>query len=90
MFNLNLVKDWYLKSYLSYDGLEKEFDYVAAELMKKDHCFDTSLVFKKQTGYYKDTSIMLYVKLNLFPDTDEFASGANGEAISSDVGNLYY
>lgn len=90
LMNINLFGDYYLRGYASYDGIEKQFDYVAAELMRKHHCYDSSLVVKHQSGYYKDTSVMLYIKLNLFPDTDEFSSGQNGEILSSDMGTMYY
>lgn len=90
LMNVRLLDDYYLQAYTSYDGINKEFDYIAGELLRRHHCYDTSLVFKRQTGYYNDTSIMLYIKLNLFPDTDEFRSAQNGQAITSDVGNLYY
>jgi len=90
LVNWNIIGDYYLKAYASYDGYNKEFDYISAELMKKYHCYDTSLLIKQQKGYYNDTSIMFYIKLNLFPDSDEFVSGQNGQAINSDVGDLYY
>lgn len=90
LLNLNLFGDYYLKGYISYDGFLKQVDYVAAEILRKHHCYDSSIVLRHQNGYYKDTSLMLYIKLNLFPDSDEFASGQNGETLSSDVGNLYY
>ncbi len=88
--DLGLLKDLRLRAYLNYDGYDKEIDYIVGELTAARHCYDVSLVYKKQTGSYADDSIMLCVKLNIFPDTDEFAAGLNGTGVGTGVGNLYF
>lgn len=90
IINWNAYKDYYMRTYLSYDGYEKQFDYIIGEISKKFHCYDASIVYKRQTGYYSDSSIMFYIKLDIFPDTNEFSADSNGSAIGTGVGDIYF
>jgi len=90
LLNCKISNDYLLGAFLSYDGYDKRLDYIVGELTRKYHCYDLSLLYKRQTGYYSDSSIMLYVKLNIFPDTKEMTVGSDGTAISTGVGDNYF
>ncbi|MBR4748301.1 MAG: hypothetical protein IK083_01840 [Abditibacteriota bacterium] len=88
--DLSLGKSWRLRAYLSYDGYEKELDYIIGELTRRYHCYDVSFLYRKQTGSYSDESFMLSVKLDIFPPADDFAAGLNGTGIDTGVGTLNF
>lgn len=78
-----------LQALAGYNGLTGNFDYRSFMVTRDLHCWEASLVYKDQTGFYHDQSIMLYLRIKAFPVFQNFGVGPFGQALDTSVGQVY-
>lgn len=73
----------------SYNGFTKEFDYSSVMLTRDLHCWEASLVYTRQTGFYESQGISLNLRIKAFPYFRDFGAGQFGQALDTSVGQVY-
>jgi len=53
------------------------------------HCWEASLIYTKQTGFFESQGIMLNLRIKAFPMFHDFGVGAFGQALDARVGQVY-
>ncbi len=72
-----------------WNGVTDQFDYIQCMLTRDLHCWEASLVFVDQGGFYRDQSVMLNLRIKAFPFFRNFGVGTFGEALDTSVGQVY-
>ncbi len=73
----------------SYNGFTRSFDYTSVMVTKDLHCWEASLVYTRQTGFYESQGISLNLRIKAFPYFREFGAGQFGQALDTSVGQVY-
>ncbi|MEN6357672.1 MAG: hypothetical protein ABFD83_11385 [Armatimonadota bacterium] len=72
-----------------YNGISGDFDYQNIMITRDLHCWELSLAFVNQTGFYEDKGIRLNLRIKAFPLTQNFGAGAFGQVLDTSVGDVY-
>jgi hypothetical protein len=72
-----------------YNGISGDFDYQNIMVTRDLHCWELSLAFVNQTGFYEDKGIRLSLRIKAFPLTQNFGAGAFGQVLDTSVGDVY-
>lgn len=78
-----------LQAVAGYNGFTRDFDYRSFMLTRDLHCWEASLVFTDQGGFYRNKSLMLNLRIKAFPLFDTFGMGPFGQALDTSVGQVY-
>ncbi|MCE5324314.1 hypothetical protein LLG46_13520 [bacterium] len=71
---------------LGYNGISQDFDYQNIMITRDLHCWELSLAYVNQTGFYTDKGIRLNLRIKAFPLTQNFGAGAFGQVLDTSVG----
>ena len=72
-----------------YNGFSNTFDYRNVMITRDLHCWEASLVYTDQTGFYNGRSLMFYLRIKAFPIFKQFGIGPYGQAQDTSVGDVY-
>ncbi|MCE5314642.1 MAG: hypothetical protein ABFD49_10235 [Armatimonadota bacterium] len=89
VIDTKLGSKYHFQANAGYDGLNNEFDYLNFKLTRDLHCWEASLVYTDQTGFYEDKGLRLYLRIKAFPFFDDFGTGTFGQALDTSVGEVY-
>jgi len=78
-----------LQAVASYNGFTRSFDYSGIMLTRDLHCWEASVIYTKQTGFFESQSVMLNLRIKAFPMFHDFGVGAFGQALDASVGQVY-
>jgi hypothetical protein len=78
-----------LQANAGYNGLTGNFDYQNFKITRDLHCWEASLIFTNQTGFYKEQGIRLNLRIKAFPLFEDFGVGTFGQALDTSVGEVY-
>ncbi|MCX6346004.1 MAG: hypothetical protein NT018_13190 [Armatimonadetes bacterium] len=78
-----------IQAVAGYNGFTNAFDYRSFMLTRDLHCWEASLVYTNQTGFYQNKSLMLYMRIKAFPVFRQFGVGTFGQAQDTSVGDVY-
>lgn len=78
-----------LQAVASYNGFTRNFDYSGVMLTRDLHCWEASLIYTRQTGFFESQGIMLNLRIKAFPLFSDFGVGAFGQALDTSVGQVY-
>ncbi len=79
----------HLQAVASYNGFSRNFDYSGIMLTRDLHCWEASLIYTRQTGFFENQGIMLSLRIKAFPLFNDFGIGAFGQALDTSVGQVY-
>ena len=82
-------KLWHLQGVAGYNGFSKNFDYRSVMLTRDLHCWEASLIFTDQSGFFQQNEIRLNVRIKAFPLFEQFGVGAFGQSLDTSVGDIY-
>lgn len=71
-----------------YNGFTRAFDYRSIMLTRDLHCWEASLMFVDQGGFYRDRGVMLNFRIKAFPLFTNFGTGAFGQSLDTSVGQI--
>lgn len=72
-----------------YNGFTKDFDYRGIAVTRDLHCWEATLTYIDQTGFYKNRGLSLNLRIKAFPAFKDFGFGAFGQALDTSVGQVY-
>jgi len=78
-----------IQALAGWNGFRSEFDYRSLMITRDLHCWEASLVYVDQSGFYTDKSIMLNFRIKAFPLFKNYGVGAFGQALDTSVGQVY-
>lgn len=78
-----------LQAVAGYNGISNEFDYRSLRLTRDLHCWEVSLIYTDQGGFYSDKGITLNFRIKAFPLFENFGTGAFGQSLDTSVGQIY-
>lgn len=78
-----------LEAAASYNGVTKSFEYRSFRLTRDLHCWEASLIYVDQPGFYENQSIMFYLRIKAFPIFEQFGVGSFGQAQDTSVGEIF-
>ena len=72
-----------------WNGLTNAFDYRSVRVTRDLHCWEASLTYVDQGGFYQNQCIYFNVRIKAFPLLDDFGMGSFGQALDTSVGQVY-
>ncbi len=72
-----------------WDGFTKSFDYRSFMITRDLHCWEASLTYVNQGGFYQTQSLMFNLRLKAFPVQNTFGVGQYGQLLDTSVGDVY-
>jgi hypothetical protein len=78
-----------LQAVSDYNGFTKQFDYSSVMLTRDLHCWEASLVYTRQTGFFESQGVTFNLRIKAFPFFREFGAGQFGQALDPSVGQVY-
>ena len=82
-------KKWRFQALAGYNGFTNSFDYRSLKITRDLHCWEASLTFVDQNGFYTDRGIYFNLRIKAFPVFDSFGVGPYGAALDTSVGQVY-
>lgn len=79
---------WRLRAQTGYNGFTKNFDYRTFQLIRDLHCWELSLQYVDQTGFWQEKGFRLNLRIKAFPIFDSFGVGQFGQALDTSVGEV--
>lgn len=83
------ISGWRLETLGGYNGIAKRFDYRVLRITRDHHDWQTSLAYVEERGFRVERGFRLMFHLKAFPIFDDLAVGQYGQALSTDVGEVY-
>lgn len=84
-----LGSKWHARALAGYNGFTKGFDYRKFMITRDLHCWEASLIYTDQGGFYLDKSLMLDLRIKALPLFNNFGAGQFGQALDTSVGQVY-
>ena len=78
-----------LQALAGYNGLTGRFDYRSVMLTRDLHCWEASLVYVNQGGFYRNEGFFLNFRIKAFPLVQNYGMGPFGQAQDTSVGQVY-
>ena len=78
-----------LQAVAGWNGLTNSFDYRSIRLTRDLHCWEASLTYVDQGGFYQNQGVYLNLRIKAFPLLDDFGVGNFGQALDTSVGQVY-
>lgn len=80
---------WRLEALAGWNGFTNEFDYRSVRITRDLHCWEASLVYVDQNGFYREQGIRFYLRIKAFPLFENFGMGQFGQTLDTSVGQVY-
>ncbi len=81
-------KLWRLRANAGYNGYTSNFDYTNVQIVRDLHCWEATLTYVNETGFWQDKGIRLNFRIKAFPLFDSFGVGQFGQRLDSSVGEV--
>jgi hypothetical protein len=78
-----------LQAISGYNGLTRQFDYRSFMLTRDLHCWEASLTYIDQGGFYLNRGFMINFRIKAFPMFRYYGMGNFGQALDTSVGQIY-
>lgn len=78
-----------IQAIAGWNGITKDFEYRGLSVTRDLHCWEASLTFVDQGGFYNNRGIYFNVRIKAFPMLDTFGMGNFGQALDTSVGQVY-
>ncbi|OFX13892.1 MAG: hypothetical protein A2Z18_09385 [Armatimonadetes bacterium RBG_16_58_9] len=78
-----------LQALAGYNGRTDSFDYRSVRLTRDLHCWEASITYVDQSGFYTDRGIYINFRIKAFPLVENFGMGSFGQALDTSVGQVY-
>lgn len=78
-----------IQAIAGWNGLSNSFDYRSFRVTRDLHCWEASLTFVDQGGFYNNRGVYLNFRIKAFPLIDDFGVGNFGQALDTSVGQVY-
>lgn len=72
-----------------WNGITGDFDYRSIMYTRDLHCWEASLTYVDQGGFYDNKGIYFNVRIKAFPLLNNFGQGNFGQALDTSVGQVY-
>lgn len=79
-------KLWHLRANAAYNGFTSLFDYRNLQIVRDLHCWEMSLTYVDQRGFYTERGLRLNFRIKAFPIFDRFGVGQFGQTLDTSVG----
>jgi len=79
----------HVQAIAGWNGLTNSFDYRGLKVTRDLHCWEASIIFVDQGGFYTNRGVYLNLRIKAFPYLDNFGMGNFGQALDTSVGNVY-
>jgi len=79
----------HVQALAGYNGITGDFEYQNLKITRDLHCWELSLTFVNQTGFYEDKGIRLNLRIKAFPLYESFGQGVYGQVLDTSVGEIY-
>jgi hypothetical protein len=79
----------HVQAIAGWNGLTDSFDYRSFKITRDLHCWEASLIFVDQGGFYSNRGVYFNVRIKAFPQLDNFGMGNFGQALDTSVGQVY-
>lgn len=80
---------WRIQANAGYNGFTKSFDYKSIMLTRDLHCWEASLAYVDQGGFYRSRGVTFTLRIKAFPIFQDFGVGSFGQALDTSVGSVY-
>ena len=84
-----LDKKTRLQALIGFNGFTDEFDYRNIMLTRDLHCWEVSLSYVDEGGFYENKGLFLNFRIKAFPIYRDFGTGPFGQALDTSVGQVY-
>lgn len=74
---------------VGYDGYTNSFDYRTFKITRDLHCWEASISYVDQGGFYTNNGFTFSLRIKAFPSYDNYGVGAYGAALDTSVGEIY-
>lgn len=78
-----------IQAVAGWNGMTGAFDYRSIRVTRDLHCWEASLTYVDQGGFYMNQGIYLNLRIKAFPLLDDFGVGNFGQALDTSVGQVY-
>ena len=79
----------HVQAIAGWNGFTNTFDYRGLSITRDLHCWEASLTFVDQGGFYTNKGIYFNIRIKAFPLLDNFGMGNFGQALDTSVGQVY-
>ena len=79
----------HVQAIAGWNGLTNSFDYRSVKITRDLHCWEASIIFVDQGGFYNNRGVYFNVRIKAFPLLDSFGMGNFGQALDTSVGQVY-
>lgn len=79
----------HIQAIAGWNGITGAFDYRSIMFTRDLHCWEASVVFVNQGGFYDNNGIYFNVRIKAFPQLNNFGQGNFGQALDTSVGEVY-
>lgn len=79
----------HVQAIAGWNGFTGDFDYRSIMLTRDLHCWEASVTFVDQGGFYTNKGIFFNVRIKAFPQLNNFGQGNFGQALDTSVGEVY-
>ncbi len=79
----------HVQALAGWDGTTNSFDYRSIKITRDLHCWEASVIFVDQGGFYHNQGIYFNMRIKAFPYLDNFGMGNFGQALDTSVGQVY-
>jgi hypothetical protein len=78
-----------LEGIAGYNGFTRSFDYRGVAVTRDLHCWEATLAYVDQGGFYTNRGFTLNLRIKAFPIFRDFGLGAFGQLEDTSVGQVY-
>ena len=89
VLDTKLSRLWRLQANAGYNGFTNDFDYRSVMLTRDLHCWEASLIYINQGGFYQNEGFQFSLRIKAFPFFRDFGAGAFGQQLDTSVGQVY-
>ena len=78
-----------LQALVGFNAFTSEFDYRNFMITRDLHCWEASITYTDQGGFYLNKGVFFNLRIKAFPIYRDFGVGAFGQALDTSVGQVY-
>ncbi|MBI2843962.1 MAG: hypothetical protein HYX78_11235 [Armatimonadetes bacterium] len=79
---------WRLRALTGYNGFTKDFDYRHFQIVRDLHCWELSIGWVDQRGFWQERGLRLNLRIKAIPFFDSFGVGQFGQSLDTSVGEI--
>jgi lipopolysaccharide export system protein LptA len=79
----------HVQAIAGWNGFTNTFDYRGLSITRDLHCWEASITYVNQGGFYTNNGIYFNIRIKAFPLLDNFGMGNFGQALDTSVGQVY-